>query len=198
MIRPYRPGASDINLLFLHGVADLLPRTSHVHHELVRYRGHVLEFVLVHESEDIGPDVGDELAAFGDEGLVLQTGGSGGHSSDGERAAAKAGDLLEQIGARHRSAGADARHAVNLGEGSKDDNILVLRNEVGSHLIAGDVNVRLVEKNHAALWFVLDQPLDIGARGDRAGRVVGIAKVDETGIRAGGRHLLYIVRIGAG
>src|SRR6266481_3703170 len=62
--RPALPDTPDVNLLLRHRIDDLFAGPSHVHHELVRDRRHVLELMLVKEREHVGTHVADDLAAL--------------------------------------------------------------------------------------------------------------------------------------
>src|SRR6202171_6209049 len=86
---PTRPDTSDVDLLLAERQDDLLARPLHIDHEFVGHRRHVLEVVLIEETQDILPDVLDRFTAFGNQVLDLETRSGGDHRSDGHRPGAK-------------------------------------------------------------------------------------------------------------
>src|SRR5260370_25552564 len=60
--RHARPYPADVDLFLHHGLNDFLPRPLHVDHELVRYRGDILESLLVEERQYVFAHIADDLA----------------------------------------------------------------------------------------------------------------------------------------
>ncbi len=60
------------------------------------------------------------------------------------------------------------------------------------------MDVGFVDHHDGTFGFVLDEVFDVGMRRERAGGIVGIANVEDSGVRRGGDHGLDVVRISLG
>jgi hypothetical protein len=76
---------------------------------------------------------------------------------DGHGILAEGLELDEEIGAAESEAAADARHAVDLGEGAKDDDVLVGGDHVDNVLSVGEVDVGFIDEEDAAFGLVLER-----------------------------------------
>ena len=111
-------------------------------------------------------------------------------------ARAVAPQLGEQVGPPERRPGAEAGHAVELGEGPQDDDVLIGRHQRRGRLgRLGEVDVGLVQEHDGPLRLVGDQVLDVVLGSDRPGRVVGVADVDQAGVGVGLGHRLDVVGV---
>ena len=139
------------------------------------------------EVEGLVAGVGDDLAARGDECWVLEAGAGSADGGDGHGVHAVGLEPGEEVGAAHGGTGADAGHAVDLGEGAEDDEVLTGGDEFHDVGRAGEVDVGLVDEEDGALGLVLEGPCDLFLGGEGAGGVVGVADVDDAGVGRGGR-----------
>src|SRR5439155_5061160 len=80
MIRPYRPGPTDVDLFSGHVGVKLFARTLHVDHEAIAFRGNEIDILGGKEIERILADVGHDLAALRYKILHLQAGGRANHA----------------------------------------------------------------------------------------------------------------------
>ena len=60
------------------------------------------------------------------------------------------------------------------------------------------MDVGFVNHQDGTFRFVFDEVLEVGVRRERAGRIVGIADVEHSGIGSGGDHRLDVVRVRLG
>ncbi len=60
------------------------------------------------------------------------------------------------------------------------------------------MDVGFVNHHDGTFWFIFDKVLEVGVRRERAGRIVGIADVEQSGIRRGGDHRFNVVRVSLG
>src|SRR5260370_17824511 len=70
--RHARPHPADVDLFLHHGFDNLFSRPPHVHHELIRYRGDVLESFLVEERQYVLAPVPDDLPPLRPQRLRFQ------------------------------------------------------------------------------------------------------------------------------
>ncbi len=105
---------------------------------------------------------------------------------------------MSRSGLADGEAAADAGHAVDLGKRSQDDEVLVRGDKVEHVRCVGKVDVGFVDKQDGALGFVIERPGDLCFAGEGAGGVVGIADVDNAGVRVGRDQRLHVMRIGCG
>src|ERR1039457_6330220 len=192
---PNRPDAANVDMFCRHLFDDLPARLFHVDHELIRHRGYYREALRGEEAQGIFAHAANDLTALGNESLDLKAGAGAGHTGDRHHARAPSAHLLDEVRTAYGRAGAQSRHTVDLGEGAQHDHVLVLGHQVGIEVVvARDVRVSFVDQHYRALGFVLDQPLDIRLRRQRACRIVGIADVNQSALGAGRDHGLYVVR----
>ena len=70
-------------------------------------------------------------------------------------------ELLEEVGAADGDAAADAGHAVDLGEGAEDDEVLAGGDLIEDRGRVGDVDVGLVDEEDGAGGLVVECPEDV-------------------------------------
>ena len=108
----------------------------------------------------------------------------------------KVAHLGEQVGPAQRRTGAEAGHAVELGEGAQDDDILVGRHQIGGRASGGrEVEVGLIDEDDAPLGLVGNERGDVCLWRDGAGRVVGVADEDQAGLGVRRGHGLEVVGV---
>ena len=127
----------------------------------------------------------------------MHAGGGAGDTGDGEEAGGGEREHFgEQIGAAEGEAGADARYAVGLREGTEDDDVFIGGHEIVAGLGGGgEVDVGFVDDDDGVLLFIGEEVLDVLARGDGAGGVVGVADVVDAGVGVSLDHGFDVVRI---
>src|ERR1700679_1653807 len=155
VVGPDGPGASDVYVLLAHGRDDLTAGAAGVDHEAVGDRGDVLVALAVEPREGGVARVGDDLAARWDEPRLLEAGACGGDSCYRQRVHAVDHQLLEQVGTAQHDAAADAGHAVDLGEGAQDDEVLAGGDLVDDRRRVGDVDVGFVDEEDGAGGLVI-------------------------------------------
>ncbi len=146
-----------------------------VDHEHVGVAGQVPDAALLQVRKALLARL-DHLLAAGDD-LCLQQGGAAGRQRHHRQRAAlhlavMAHHPLVQVGTRHAEPKPRPGHAEDIGEGPRHDDVLALRRQKGRARRAGEVRVGLVHQHDRAGRLVLDQPADVGDRGDGPGRVV--------------------------
>ncbi len=101
----------------------------------------------------------------------------------------------------HAVAEPHPRHPVDLREGPHDDHVRAIFDPLERRPVRGifdQLEVRLVHDEEDRLGRVLDPAVDLGAGGQRAGRVVGVAEVDDRPVPVLLDHLTHaadVVRI---
>src|SRR5262245_61026797 len=111
---PNRPDSADIDFLAAEGLDDLCGGAFYVDHEFIGDRGDEVKFVPAEKLEAVFSDLGDDLAALGDEIWRLQAGRGGNHRGDWQGTGLVLADSLQKIGPRQRRTGAQARHTIEL------------------------------------------------------------------------------------
>src|SRR5947209_8397458 len=100
---------------------------------------------------------------------------------------------LYRLALRDAVAAAQARHAVNLREGARDDQVRVVADERDGALVVGRLDVviiSLVNQHDRLARHLREERAHLALRREARGRVVGIADVDEAGARRRAQHLL--------
>jgi len=195
---PDGPDAANVDVLRAHGGHDLAAGAAGVDHEAVGEGRDVFVALGVHPGEGGVAGVGDNFAAGGDEVGLLEAGGSSGEGGDGESVAAVEVELLEEVGAAEGDAAADAGHAVDLGEGAEDDDVLAEGDLIDYRRGAGNVDVGLVDEEDGAGGFVVECPKDVLLWCQRTGRIVGATDINDARIGIRSDHRTDIVGVGRG
>jgi hypothetical protein len=158
VIGPDGPDAADEDILLAHGGHDLAAGAAGVDHEAVGEGGDVFVALGVEPGEGGVAGVGDDFAAGGDEVGLLEAGGGCGEGGDGEGVAAVEVEFLEEVWAAKGYSATDAGHAVDLGEGAEDDDVLAEGDLVDDGGGAGDMDVGFVDEEDGAGGFVVECP----------------------------------------
>src|SRR5439155_3458922 len=120
----------DDDFLFAHGGGDFVGVTLAIDHEAVGDRLHVGDVFLLEEVEDVLARIGDDLAAVLHEVLDLKAGAGRGHGGVRHHGRTPVADLVEEVRPADGGAGAQAGHAVDLGEGAEQDDVFIFGDEV--------------------------------------------------------------------
>lgn len=124
-VGPDGPCATDEDVVGLHGLDDLSTGALGVDHEAVGLRSWEDGVVVLGEPIDgVDADVADDLLAGGDEFGVEQADVGGDGAGDGHGVLTKGLQLGKEIRAADGVSAADAGHAVDLREGTDDDEVL--------------------------------------------------------------------------
>ena len=193
---PFRPDAPDNDFLLGKFGGHFVAWMVSLHHEEVDFAGHVLDVLLFKEGVGGFANLFHLGAAFGNQGLRFQAGEGAGNTGDGQEAGTKLAHFADQIRAGHDVTDAEASHAVNLGESPHDDDVFAGGDHIGAGFgVGGEMNVGFVDEDDGVLLLVIEKVLDFFARGDGAGRVIGIADVIDAGVGLAFDHGLDIMRV---
>src|SRR6202022_3209019 len=85
------------------------------------------ETVLVNreKTESVIANIGNDLLAVGNQRRIVQARRGGGRARDRHCILAVGAQFLQQIRTSDRKAAANSGHAINLGEGAQNNNVLI-------------------------------------------------------------------------
>ncbi len=101
--------------------------------------------------------------------------------------------FFEQVGTPNGKAHANAGHAIELGEGAQNDDVLAVLHEVERAWRIAEVNIGLVDQQDRVFGSIGHRIFDLGLRRAGSGGVVGVADVDHAGVGRGSEHRLDVV-----